>query len=74
MDLDGQVALVTGAGGGIGPATVKALVDAGARVVVVERDDETGQQAVDHAGGEDVAPDSIGRRRQRDPKRRARVT
>jgi NAD(P)-dependent dehydrogenase (short-subunit alcohol dehydrogenase family) len=55
MDLDGKVALVTGAGGGIGRATVKALVDAGTRVVVVERDEEKGQQAVDHAGGADVA-------------------
>lgn len=33
FDLDGTIALVTGAGGGIGAATVKALADAGATVI-----------------------------------------
>lgn len=36
--LDGKVAIVTGAGGGIGGATVRAFVAAGARVLAVDRD------------------------------------
>jgi 3(or 17)beta-hydroxysteroid dehydrogenase len=38
--VDGKVAIVTGAGGGIGRATAELLVDCGAKVVVTDVDDE----------------------------------
>ena len=40
MDIKNTVALVTGAGSGLGLATCKALVDAGAKVVAVDVDDD----------------------------------
>jgi NADPH-dependent 2,4-dienoyl-CoA reductase/sulfur reductase-like enzyme len=38
--FDGKVALVTGAGGGIGLATAEAFAKAGASVVLADRDEE----------------------------------
>lgn len=38
MEIDGKVAIVTGAGAGIGAAVVRRLVDAGARVVAADLD------------------------------------
>ena len=39
-DLQGQVAAVTGAASGIGFASAKAMADAGARVVLIDRDEK----------------------------------
>ena len=53
MDIRGKVILVTGASMGIGLATVRRFVDAGARVVLVARSTDTIEQAADelrHAG------------------------
>jgi len=42
MKLSGSVALVTGGASGLGAATVRRLVAAGARAVIVDRDEERG--------------------------------
>jgi NAD(P)-dependent dehydrogenase (short-subunit alcohol dehydrogenase family) len=42
--LEGKVALVTGAGGEIGAATVKLMIARGARIVAVDRDKEALQK------------------------------
>ena len=46
-----RVAIVTGAGHGIGLATAHALADAGYHVVVAERDDSRGEAAADAIEG-----------------------
>ena len=49
--LAGRVAVVTGAGSGIGRATVRRFGSEGARVVAVDLDQATGQAAADEVGG-----------------------
>jgi gluconate 5-dehydrogenase len=48
--LDGQLALVTGGGTGLGFGICQALVAAGARVVIVSRTEETLRRACDQLG------------------------
>ncbi len=58
MDLTGRVAVVTGSGRGLGLAYARALVDAGAAVVVNDVDPEAAKEAVAEltgAGGRAVA-------------------
>ncbi|MBM4267677.1 MAG: glucose 1-dehydrogenase [Deltaproteobacteria bacterium] len=49
-DLDGRVAMVTGGGSGIGLGAARALAEAGARVVVMGRDEKKLQRAVGSLG------------------------
>src|ERR1700742_5228686 len=67
--LEGKVAVITGAGTGIGRATAKLFAEQGARVVVAELNGAAGEQTaqlIAQAGGEAIAvttdvtePDSI---------------
>ena len=55
--LAGRVAVVTGAGSGIGLATVRRLAGDGATVVAVDVDEESGAAAAAEVGGDFVACD-----------------
>ncbi|MER7456109.1 3-oxoacyl-ACP reductase [Micromonospora sp. NPDC126480] len=55
--LQDRVAVVTGAGSGIGLATVRRFAAEGARVVCVDIDPEAGKRAADEVGGEFVGAD-----------------
>lgn len=52
-DMEGRVALITGAAGFIGSATARKLAERGARIVAVDRDD------ADWAGLEQSVPDCV---------------
>ncbi|MCE7004879.1 SDR family oxidoreductase [Kibdelosporangium philippinense] len=52
MTLDGKVALVTGGTKGIGKATVRALAEAGATVVLTGRDEATAKEVAGEIAGE----------------------
>jgi NAD(P)-dependent dehydrogenase (short-subunit alcohol dehydrogenase family) len=55
--FDGKVALVTGAGGGIGLATARRFAEEGAQVVCADLDEATGKAAADEVGGTFVPVD-----------------
>jgi dihydroanticapsin dehydrogenase len=46
--LDAKVAVITGAGAGIGRATAELFAEEGAAVVIAERDEPTGREAAQH--------------------------
>src|SRR5271156_6802091 len=46
MDFHGKVALITGAGNGIGRATAVGFASRGAKVVVVDRDQAAGEATI----------------------------
>jgi NAD(P)-dependent dehydrogenase (short-subunit alcohol dehydrogenase family) len=51
MDIQGSSAIVTGGASGLGEATVRLLAERGARVVVLDMNDEKGQQLAKETGG-----------------------
>lgn len=51
MRLEGRVAIVTGAGDGIGAAVARRFAAEGARVLVAEVNEETGRAVADAIGG-----------------------
>src|ERR1044072_2307265 len=54
--LDGQVALITGGARGIGLATAKAFVAAGARAVLLDRDGDEAQRVLADLGNAEAHP------------------
>jgi NAD(P)-dependent dehydrogenase (short-subunit alcohol dehydrogenase family) len=55
--FEGKVALVTGAGGGIGLATARRFAEEGAQVVCADLDEATGRAAAEEVGGPFVSVD-----------------
>ena len=55
--LEGRVAVITGAGSGIGYATAKRFADEGAKVVVVDMNAETGNAVAKEVGGIFISAD-----------------
>ena len=53
--LAGRVAVITGGGSGIGLASARRLAAEGARVVIADRDPDTGTAAATEVDGEFVA-------------------
>jgi len=51
MDVNGMAAVVTGAASGLGEATARALAQAGAKVAVLDRDADKGENVAREIGG-----------------------
>src|SRR5881394_2744954 len=51
MDVSGVAAVVTGAASGLGEATARELARRGARVAILDRDPQCGEQVANEIGG-----------------------
>ncbi|MFZ5848002.1 MAG: SDR family NAD(P)-dependent oxidoreductase, partial [Actinomycetota bacterium] len=56
-DLAGRVALVTGGASGIGRAVAQRLADAGAHLIVLDRDETGAKQLAADVGGDHLVAD-----------------
>ena len=54
MDLDNKVALITGGASGLGQATVEAYVAKGAKVVILDINEDKATQIIDNLGEDKV--------------------
>jgi NAD(P)-dependent dehydrogenase (short-subunit alcohol dehydrogenase family) len=59
VDIDGKIAVVTGAAAGIGLAVAGALAEEGAAVVIADVDPEEGRRAAEELGGRFVQADVL---------------
>jgi NAD(P)-dependent dehydrogenase (short-subunit alcohol dehydrogenase family) len=59
VEVEGRVAIVTGAAAGIGRATAVALAAGGARVVVADVDEDEGRRTAEELGGRFVRADVL---------------
>ncbi len=57
MDISGKTVFVTGAASGLGAATARALVGAGARAAIFDRDADKGEAVANELGGQFFAVD-----------------
>jgi NAD(P)-dependent dehydrogenase (short-subunit alcohol dehydrogenase family) len=53
MDINGQIAVITGGASGLGAATAQAFVNAGAKVALLDINLAVAQQTADRLGGQD---------------------
>ena len=54
MDISGKVAAITGGASGLGEATVRHFLQSGARVVILDLNDENAKKLIDELGDENL--------------------
>ena len=54
MDISGKVAAITGGASGLGEATVRHFLQSGAKVVILDLNDENAKKLIDELGDENL--------------------